>query len=571
MISQIRKNSHTWVARKMDQTTIIDVSTSCVCVSLILAGFLIFKHQEHFRRPSIQSKIIGIVWMVPIYSVSSLLSLLLPSNAAIYPRMLRDIYESYILYLFLALMLAYLGSENSDNVRNADDYAALKYLEMSRPADHDPSTMGSYGKMRLRYFKTGVLQYCLIRPLMTLIGIVLQFMDLYHESDFSYKYGYVYCTFVINYSACYALWVLAQFYRELGKRLKPFDPISKFLCIKFIIFFVFWQSVALAIIVRAGWLSTFGDYDKESASRAIQDFLICIEMVVVSIAFLFAFTYRPYTPEVLKLALFDKVISPIRDTYARQGRERSQEYSRVQRQLEEAQPSISVPFTGLAMKPIQYFGLEEPLRNRDKSSSNISGKGDNRKRGRGPVYSSLFLSGDDYVDGGNDDISDDRDDIVLVAMPNNSPVHPQEYESLPSRSDHLKSMNENVFTSTSPSYPQISTSSPSSSAKTLSMMNRNFSTDTVLRDFNQMLLPVLLPTNFEASKGEVIHSDSRNRMERVRALGGRKVMFDDRPNNHKLSIKESTKNTSASSMQNATQDDIEEQLTFYDTYDDGSF
>ena len=50
----------------------------------------------------------------------------------------------------------------------------------------------------------------------------------------------------------------------------------------------------------------------KSTSRAIQDFLICIEMVIVSIAFLFAFTYKPYTPEVLKLALFDKVISPIR-------------------------------------------------------------------------------------------------------------------------------------------------------------------------------------------------------------------------------------------------------------------
>ena len=139
------------------------------------------------------------VWMVPIYSVDSLLSLLLPSNAAIFLRMLRDCYESYVLYLFLALMLAFLGSEN-DNVQNADDYAALKYLEMARPADHDPLTMGSYGKMRLRYFKTGVLQYCIIHPAMTLIGILLQFMGLYHESDFSYKYGYIYCTLIINYS-----------------------------------------------------------------------------------------------------------------------------------------------------------------------------------------------------------------------------------------------------------------------------------------------------------------------------------------------------------------------------------
>ena len=564
----------------MDQATIIDVSTSCVCVSLLISGYLIFRHQQHFRRPSIQSKIIGILWMVPIYSVDSLLSLLLPSNAAIFLRMLRDCYESYVLYLFLALMLAYLGSESNDHVRNADDYAALKYLEMLRPSNHDPSSMGSYGKMRLRYYKTGVLQYCIIRPLMTLIGIILQFIDLYHESDFSYNYGYVYCTFVINYSVCYALWVLAQFYRELGEKLKPFDPISKFLCIKFIMFFVFWQSVVLALIVRAGWLSTIGDYDKENTSRAVQDFLICIEMVIVSIAFLFAFTYRPYTPEVLKLALFDKVISPIRDNYARRGRERSQENSRLQRQLEEAQPYITPPFTGLATKPIQYFGLEEPLRNSNKNKSSSSNR-------QSPAYSPLFVSGDDYPD---EDIGDDRDDIVLVAMPNTSPVHPQEYESMPSRSDHLKSASEDLLTSTSLLSPQTSSSSQlssssssSSASKTLSIMNRNFSTDTVLRDFNQMLLPVLLPTNFEASKGEVVHSDSRNRMERVRALGGRKVMFNDRPNNHKLSKSNDTKSISTNHSSHLVpsapytydddddDDDIEEQHTFYDAHDDGSF
>ena len=105
-------------------------------------------------------------------------------------------------------------------------------------------------------------------------------------------------------------------------------------------------------------------------------------------------------------------------------------------------------------------------------------------------------------------------------------------------------------------------------------MNKNFSTDTALRDFNQMLLPVLLPTDFHASKGEVVHSDSRNRMEeRVRALGGRKVMFTD----HRLpsliggkgfigSKEAVTEQKTTASSQNEEQDD-----TLYDALDDGSF
>ena len=219
---------------------------------------------------------------------------------------------------------------------------------------------------------------------------------------------------------------------------------------------------------------------------------------------------------------------------------------------------------GLATQPIHYFGLEEPLRN-DRNSRKV-------KDTRGAAYSSLFVSGNEYLDDEEEVAGDDRDDIVLVAMPNTSPVHPQEYESMPSRSDHLEAAIQNpLLASPISSSPQTSASAPSS--KALSIMNRNFSTDTVLRDFNQMLLPVLLPTNFEASRGEVIHSDSRNRMEKVRALGGRKVMFDDASKGHSSSSTNGKKNSTFSSFftRNTNIDDDEEQHTFYDAHDDGSF
>lgn len=59
-------------------------------------------------RTNTQSKIIGILWMVPIYAIDSFVSLRF-KNAALYVDMLRDCYEGYALYLFLALMVGYLG------------------------------------------------------------------------------------------------------------------------------------------------------------------------------------------------------------------------------------------------------------------------------------------------------------------------------------------------------------------------------------------------------------------------------------------------------------------------------
>lgn len=46
--------------------------------------------------------------MVPIYAVDSFVSLRF-RDAAPYVDMLRDCYEGYALYLFLALMVGYLG------------------------------------------------------------------------------------------------------------------------------------------------------------------------------------------------------------------------------------------------------------------------------------------------------------------------------------------------------------------------------------------------------------------------------------------------------------------------------
>lgn len=64
-----------------------------------------------------QSKIVGILWMVPIYAVDSFVSLRF-KEAALYVDMLRDCYEGYALYLFLALMVGYLGDGDEYKVRS---------------------------------------------------------------------------------------------------------------------------------------------------------------------------------------------------------------------------------------------------------------------------------------------------------------------------------------------------------------------------------------------------------------------------------------------------------------------
>jgi hypothetical protein len=71
---------------------VIAFSFICVLSSIYFSSYLIRKHLQFFNQPNIQSKILGIIYMVPIYSVDSFLGLLWP-NSATYINLFRDCYE----------------------------------------------------------------------------------------------------------------------------------------------------------------------------------------------------------------------------------------------------------------------------------------------------------------------------------------------------------------------------------------------------------------------------------------------------------------------------------------------
>lgn len=131
-------------------------------------------------------------------------------------------------------MLSYLGCEE-------DDREIVSYLEAKLGEGVIPTGQLSKGKEFLRRCKFGTLQYCVIRPSTALCAILLDLLGAYDENDLSMHSSNAYLLFVINVSVAYAFYVLADFYYALKDRLQPYEPVGKFLCIKFVIFFAFWQ------------------------------------------------------------------------------------------------------------------------------------------------------------------------------------------------------------------------------------------------------------------------------------------------------------------------------------------
>ena len=70
-------------------------------------------HLRNFYQPEIQRKILAILWMSPLYGITSWLSLVFTSAEG-YLSIIRDCYEAYAIYTFLSFLISVLGRGDRD-------------------------------------------------------------------------------------------------------------------------------------------------------------------------------------------------------------------------------------------------------------------------------------------------------------------------------------------------------------------------------------------------------------------------------------------------------------------------
>lgn len=139
-------------------------------------------------------------------------------------------------------------------------------------------------------------QYVVVKLACALAAFILKPISLWDEGTLNPSRGYVWAALITNFSQCWALYCLVLFYFGLKKELKPLNPVGKFIAVKAIVFFSFWQSVAVALLVRLGIIADADIFPESSDSAflaaATQDFLICIEMFVFACYHHRVFSYK---------------------------------------------------------------------------------------------------------------------------------------------------------------------------------------------------------------------------------------------------------------------------------------
>ncbi|XP_061355723.1 protein LAZ1 isoform X1 [Gastrolobium bilobum] len=280
------------------------ISSAFLLLTLTLSMYLLFEHLSAYKNPEEQKFLIGVILMVPCYSIESLISLVNPS-ISVDCEILRDCYESFAMYCFGRYLVACLGGEERTiEFMEREGRATFKTPLLHHHSSHEgtvhhPFPMNYFLKpwiLGYRFYqivKIGIVQYMIIKSFTAIMAVILEAFGVYCEGEFKLGCGYPYMAVVLNFSQSWALYCLVQFYTVTKVELAHINPLAKFLTFKSIVFLTWWQGVAIALLYTFGLFKSPIAQGLQSKS-SVQDFIICIEMGIASIVHLYVFPAKPY-------------------------------------------------------------------------------------------------------------------------------------------------------------------------------------------------------------------------------------------------------------------------------------
>ena len=132
-----------------------------------------------------------------------------------------------------------------------------------------------------------MLQFVLIKPITSLLAIILDKYDMFCDGTYNLHCGFPWLAFINNLSVSLSLYFLVLFYKATEERLAPFNPFIKFVTVKAILFFSFWQSCMFQILSTAQLFS-------RDTGNIVLNLIISVEMVFAAIAQSMAFSYHDF-------------------------------------------------------------------------------------------------------------------------------------------------------------------------------------------------------------------------------------------------------------------------------------
>ncbi|BBN04893.1 hypothetical protein MPTK1_3g08600 [Marchantia polymorpha subsp. ruderalis] len=275
----------------------VDVRTGTLLIAglstvlcLQFSATLMMQHRYHWVKPEQQKQIMIIICMAPLYAVTSFFGLVEVRAGEVFFTILESIkecYEALVIASFLKLMYCYLNVSTSSNA--VPDEIKGRLIHHTFPITLFQPHEVKLDQKTLKLLQLWTWQFVVIRPALSVLVVSLEALDMY-EGWLSWA-----ITLVLNCSVTLAMYSLITFYHVFAKELAPHNPLAKFICIKGVVFFSFWQGIVLSLLAYSGVIRAEHKFlDLSQVEEAYQNLFVCIEMVFFGMFQMYAFSPKEY-------------------------------------------------------------------------------------------------------------------------------------------------------------------------------------------------------------------------------------------------------------------------------------
>ncbi|GLB36716.1 putative DUF300-domain-containing protein [Lyophyllum shimeji] len=266
------------------------IAGGCACLTVIISIVSVLRHCRSYTNPLEQRQILRILYMPPVYAIISFFSYRFFRHYTYY-SFVEVAYEAVTLSAFLLLLIEYVAATASG--RKAENAIARKD---KRPLPI-PFCCWRYRPTKAYFMYTvkwSVLQYVIIRPLVSIAGIICEKYEVLCEAaGFNIHFANAYLECIDFISISIALYGLLMFYGLTADELKGRRPLAKFLCIKLIVMFTFYQAFVFKIL-QGRVIKATRYWTETSISNGLNALAICIEMVFFAALMMWAYTPAEY-------------------------------------------------------------------------------------------------------------------------------------------------------------------------------------------------------------------------------------------------------------------------------------
>ncbi|WVQ71333.1 hypothetical protein IAR50_000861 [Cryptococcus sp. DSM 104548] len=267
------------------------VAGGCACVTTLITLFTVTMHATRYKHPPAQRQVMRVLLMPAVYSIVSFFSYRYYKEYEYY-ILAETAYEAVTLSAFLMLLMELVSMGTVDLHINS------VLAEKDKKKFPFPFNFWRFRASKPYFWHAlsfSVMQYVVLRPLISIIGIICQYYGVLCPEEYSIHFAEVYLDAVDFVSISVALYGLIVFYVLCKDELKGKKPLNKFLAIKLIVFFTFYQSFLFSILQSHGVIKATALWTATNVSDGLAALCTCIEMVFFSIYMGWAYNWTDYT------------------------------------------------------------------------------------------------------------------------------------------------------------------------------------------------------------------------------------------------------------------------------------